>query len=167
MRFAIAAIGAGALVTATAATLVWAITGAPPASTVAPGATVAGEGWEFSGAALTTTDTGAERTAPEGTSYVVVRFVLAAHDPISPEQLGCSVEFRAGQLSWRPDNIALPLENWSGCYGLQPGPNQLAYSVTVPSGVAGEVVAEVTVAPRGESGALRWFRGESVLRVSR
>lgn len=167
MRSGPAAIGTGALVTALAAILVWALTGAPPAAIVAPGGAVAGAGWELSGAVLTTSETGAEREAPQGASHVVVRFVLAAHDPISPGQLGCSVEFRAGRLSWRPDNAALPLDGGSSCAGLQPGPNQLAYSVTVPSGVAGDVVAEVTVAPRGEPGELRWFRGEAVLRVSR
>lgn len=167
MRSAVARIAIGALVTAVAATLVWAIAGDPPAATIAPGDGVTGQGWELSAAELTTTDSGPDGAAPEGTSYVVLSFVLTAREPIAPDQLGCSVEFRAGRLSWRPDNTALPLESWSGCYGLQPGPNRLAYSVTVPSVLAADVVAEVTVVPGGESGELRWFGGESVLRIAR
>lgn len=164
---AAAGIGAGALVTGLAATLVWAIAGEPPATTIAPGATVTGAEWELTAPALTTTDAGPDGAAPEGTSYVVLRFVLEPREPTAPDQLGCSVEFRAGGLTWRPDNTAVPAEDWSGCYGLEAGPNRLAYSVTVPSGVADQVVAEVTVSPRGESGALRWFGGETLLRVSR
>lgn len=167
MRFAAAGIATGALVTALAATLVWAIAGDPPAATLAPGDRVTGQGWELFAATLATTGTGPDGAAPEGTSYVVLSFVLEPQEPIAAGELGCSVEFRAGAMAWRPDNTAVASDNWSGCYGLTPGPNRLAYSVTVPSGVADAVVAEVTVSPRGESGALRWFGGESLLRIER
>lgn len=166
MRFAAAALGLGAVVTATAAALVWALTGAPPPTSVARGATVAGPGWEFSDAAVASTDRGPAGEPPEGTRWVVLEFTIAARAPLAPDRLGCTVVFRSGQLVWRPDNAALPVAGGSTCYGLVPGPNRLAYSVTVPSGLADQVVAEVTVSPDGEDPSLRWFGGESVLLVS-
>ena len=163
MTPAFARLGLATLLTVAAAALVWLLTAPPPAVPVAAGETFAGAGWSISAARLTTAEPAPDDAAPDGSRFVVLEFTLLAKEQV--DGLTCAVDFRAGRLAWSPDNAAFDLGEAGLCSGLEAGANRLAYSVTVPAALAGEVVAEVTVSAAAE-GELRWFGGETLLVVT-